>query len=41
MTTKTKACMGIAAGLLALGTGGLIAVQWPEIRREFKIMRMS
>lgn len=34
--TKTR----LAAVLLALGIGGLIYVQWPEIRREAKMWRM-
>lgn len=34
--TKTR----LAAVLLALGVGGLIYAQWPEIRREVKIWRM-
>lgn len=34
--TKTR----LATLLVALGIGGLIYAQWPEIRREAKIWRM-
>lgn len=39
-TKKKKATLTVAAVLMGLAVGGLVAAQWPEIQREMKMMRM-